>query len=162
MKTRVLLCLALLCGFGILFLNMDYMPYGGYRPVFMEREELEKSVSYQTESREMKRPGKIYYRNPYIFVSEKYKGVHIINNSNPKQPKQEGFIVAPGCLDMAVKGNILYIDNAVDLVSFDLETKKVTGRVKNVFPEPMAPDNMYYPATGRPENFIIVDWKRNY
>jgi hypothetical protein len=125
----------------------------GYAPVFMSRETLEKSVMYIAGNREMIHTGKIYYRSPYIFVNERYKGVHVINNTDPAHPVNEGFILAPGCIDMAVKGNILYLDNAVDLVSFDLDSKQVTKRIRNVFPELLPPDDlMAFWNYNRPKN----------
>jgi len=133
-----------------------------YTPVFMSRESLENSVRYISEAREMKQTGKIYFRAPYIYVNERYKGVHVINNSDPYNPVNEGFILAPGCIDMAVKGNIMYLDNSVDLVSFDLESKQVTKRLKNVFPEPLPPDDWSFSAfQNRPEGSVIVEWKKN-
>ena len=132
-----------------------------YRPVFMSREVLDNSVSYIAGAREMIWTGKIYYRSPYIFVNERYKGVHVINNTNPAHPVKEGFILAPGCIDMAVKDHILYLDNAVDLVSFDLNSKQVTKRIRNVFPEPVPPDDggivNYH---NRPKDYILVEWKK--
>lgn len=136
----------------------SYYKYWNYVPVFMKRVDLEKSVSYQS-ARDMENPGKIYYRHPHIYINEKYKGVHVINNSDPATPVNEGFIVAPGCLDMAIKGNIMYLDNAVDLVAFDLEAKEVTERIRKVFPEPVSPDNeVFYAAKDRAE-YILVAWK---
>jgi len=130
-----------------------------YYPVMMERSELEKSVFYQSSPKEMTNPGKIYYHYPYIFVNERYKGIHIIDNSNPERPVNEGYIVAPGCLDIAVKENIVYIDNAVDLVAFDLNTKKEVERIRDVFPEPGSPFGHFYFPPGRKEDKIIVEWK---
>ncbi|MDR0544981.1 MAG: hypothetical protein LBG30_06540 [Odoribacteraceae bacterium] len=136
-----------------------YSPQSAYAPVFMERQELERSVSYTT-PRDLQNPGKIYHKAPYLYVNEKYKGIHVINNANPARPVPEGFIIAPGCIDMAIKGNILYIDNAVDLVAFDLNARVVTERVKNIFPEPLSPDG--YPCyVERPESYILVGWKQN-
>ena len=135
----------------------------GYTPVFMSRETLEKSVMYISGSHELIRTGKIYYRDPYIFVNERYKGVHVINNTDPSHPVNEGFILAPGCIDMAVKDNILYLDNAVDLVSFDLDARQVTQRNRNVFPEPLPPDDlMVFWHYKRPNDYILVDWKKTY
>ena len=133
-----------------------------YLPVYMEKSELERSVSYQSGERALENPGKIYHKAPYIYVNERYKGVHVINNSNPANPVHEGFIVVPGCLDMAAKGDVLYIDNSTDLVAFDLNTKQVTKRIKDAFPEPLAPDNSYYYDFNRPANMVIVAWKKNY
>jgi len=130
-----------------------------YVPVYMSRANLDVSVKYVAEARNMTQTGKIYYRHPYIFVNERYTGVHVINNSDPARPVREGFILAPGCIDMAVKGNILYIDNAVDLVSFDLHNKEVTKRIRNVLPEPLPPDEFYrYRPEKRPKGYIIVNW----
>ena len=130
-----------------------------YKPVFMTRDMLENSVMYLEGARDMIQTGKIYYRAPYIYVNERYKGVHVINNSDPYHPVKEGFISAPGCIDMAAKGNILYLDNAVDLVSFDLNVKEVTKRIRNVLPEPLPPDDFFrYRHEKRPQGYIVVNW----
>ena len=127
----------------------------------MKRSDLEQSVSFQSGARTIENPGKIYCKAPYIFVNERYKGVHIINNTDPQNPVKEGFIVVPGCIDMAVKGAILYVDNAVDLVAFDLSSKQVSKRIQKVFPEPISPDNMHYYYSGDRGDFILVGWKEN-
>lgn len=131
-----------------------------YSPVFISRETLENSVKYIPGVRDMIQTGKIYHRTPYIYINERYKGVHVINNANPAHPIHEGFILAPGCIDMAVKGNILYLDNSVDLVSFDLDSKQVTHRIRDVFPEPPPPNNLGYYRFNRPEGYILVEWKK--
>ena len=148
---------------GIWILNTSfsdsYYANRKYIPVFMKRGDLEQSVSFQSGARAIENPGKIYYKAPYIYMNERYKGVHIINNSDPQNPVNESFIVAPGCIDMAVKGSILYMDNAVDLVAFDLSSKQVSKRIRDVFPEPISPDNEYYNYYR--DDFILVGWKEN-
>ena len=132
-----------------------------WSPVYISRESLENSVKYTPQARPMIQTGKIYYRAPYIYVNERFKGVHVINNTNPAHPVVEGFILAPGCIDMAVKENILYLDNAVDLVSFDLDTKQVTKRIRNVFPEPLPPEDFrFYGSPNRPKGYVLVEWKK--
>ena len=147
---------------GFLLLNTSlYYPdfWGDYVPVFMERTELEKSVSYSPEGRELENPGKIYYRTPYIFINERYKGIHVINNTDPAHPVNEGYIIAPGCLDIAIKNDILYLDNAVDLVAFHLERREVVHRERNIFAESLAPDRSYF--NQRPtKDAILVGWKK--
>lgn len=132
---------------------------GYYAPVFMERSELEKSVFFEQKERDLINPGKIYSKDKTIFINEKYKGVHVIDNTTPEAPKKIGFIVAPGCIDIAVKGNTLYLDNAVDLVAFNLETKEVTERIREIFPEPLSPQNYSYYGD-RPDNTILVGWNK--
>jgi hypothetical protein len=151
---------------GILILTTSYTDNSSlyyenrnYVPVFMKRADLEQSVSYQPPE-DMENPGKIYYKAPYIYVNERYKGVHVIDNSQPENPVSVGFIVAPGCLDMAVKGDIIYLDNSVDLVAFDLTKREVTNRIANVFPEPVSPDNeIFYAGTDR-SGYVLVAWKK--
>jgi hypothetical protein len=138
--------------------SADYSGYySEYYAVYMDRTNLEKSVFYIETGKDMKNPGKIYYKHPYLLVNEKYKGVHVIDNTNPENPVKKGFIIAPGCLDMAVKDDVIYLDNAVDLVSFDFSQKKVTMRIPNILPEPISPNGQYY-ADNRPDGLIVVEW----
>jgi hypothetical protein len=141
--------------------SFDWYSSWTYSPVFLSREALENSVKYIPGARDMVQTGKIYYRTPYIYVNERYKGVHVINNTNPARPVNEGFILVPGCIDMAVKENILYVDNAVDLVSFDLDSKQVTKRIRNVLPEPLPPEDFRFYGLNRPEGYILVEWRKN-
>ncbi|MDR1524192.1 MAG: hypothetical protein LBS79_02900 [Tannerella sp.] len=166
MKTKFKILMASLMMAGIIVVNTSFADYEywDYIPVFMKRADLEKSVSWQSGGRDLENPGKIYYKSPYIFVNERYKGVHVINNSDPYKPVKEGFIVAPGCIDIAVKGNMMYLDNSVDLVAVDLNTKQVTSRIRNVFPEPSSPENQVFYDYGelRDPDLILVAWKKNF
>ncbi len=134
-----------------------------YHPIFMNRSILESSVNYQ-HPRALETPGKIYHKDNKIFISERYKGVHVINNKDPENPVPEAFISAAGCVDMAIKNNILYLDNAVDLIAIDLTNRQLVKRVKNVFPEPYPPDlndipDKYLQGNRTSDDLIIVGWK---
>ena len=137
-----------------------------YYPILMERSELEKSV-FVRDNQEIVNPGKIYYKDNYIYLNEKFKGIHVIDISNPASPERIAFINIPGCIDIAIKNNSLFADNAIDLVSIDLSDRvqslNVSKRVKNVFSESTPPDLDYIPAafnhSNRPANTIIVAWK---
>lgn len=135
--------------------------YGDYTPYFMERSELERSVFYAPQPRDMVDPGKIWIDGGgrTVYIVERYKGVHIIDNADPSAPRQTKFIVAPGCMDLAVRGGVLYLDNAVDLVAFDLASGAVTARLKNYFPEPASPDNHRALVPDDP-GMIVVGWKK--
>jgi len=137
-----------------------------YQPLLVKRSELEQSVSFST-PREINNPGKIYFREGYLFLNEKYEGVHVIDNRNPENPVQLGFLKIPGSIDMAANGNYLYVDNAVDLVTIDLSDRanpQLVSRRKNVFPELPPPDLNFVPdrfmAYNRPENTIIIGWEK--
>jgi hypothetical protein len=86
--------------------------------------------------RSLEQPGKMYVKGKYLFVNEIKKGIHIIDNGNPANPKFVTFINIPGNGDIAVRDNILYADSFSDLVSIDITdpaAPKEVGRVKNVF-----------------------------
>lgn len=159
-RLRPLLLILLSAGAWLLT-SSDVGPgsYYNYTPYFMERSELERSVFYTDGARKMVEPGKIWVQGDKLYVNERYKGVHIIDNSDPSNPVQSGFIVAPGCLDMAVKGSIIYVDNAVDLVAFDMAQNRVTERLKNFFPAPPSPDGERY-YWNHDADKIVVGWRK--
>lgn len=139
-----------------------------YKPVLMDRSSLERSILWKP-AKEIKVPGKIYYKDNYILISERYLGVHLVDNTDPKNPVIKGYISVPGCVDMAMKDNTLYVDNAVDLVAIDISqigSSQITikKRVKDTFPELMPPDGLSVPYSysiaNRPKNSVIVNWTK--
>ncbi len=156
------LCLAT----GILLSSSDPVSYGAYTPVFMERGEMENAVKIEA-AQPLHSPGKIYVYGQYILVNELYKGIHIIDNSNPASPLNMAFLHIDGCIDMAMKDNVLYADNAIDLIALKTNdhfvSVQVTQRIKSIFPETQSPDGLWSPYTAnkyRPENGILVAWKK--
>jgi hypothetical protein len=100
--------------------------------------------------------GKLTVIGKYIFLSEPFKGIHIIDNSNPSSPKNVSFINIPGNEDMAVKGNTLYADAYGDLVSFDISDPlnvKAKEFTANVFPD----HSNYYLGNNIPGGIINPD-----
>lgn len=110
--------------------------YTVFEPVYMLRADLQQAVKVAP-AQTLREPGKIYSKGHYLFINEVDKGVHIVDNSNPSAPRFLSFITIPGNLDMAVKGNILYADNYIDLVALDISNPldvRLVNRVENVFP----------------------------
>lgn len=141
--------------------------YSEYRPVFMLRAEMEKNVRLDA-PRPVRNPGKIYLKDNLIFINEKYRGVHVIDNSDPAFPVNFAFITIDGCIDVAIKNDVLYADNAVDLIAVRLQNFPrnivVTERIKNVFPEPVSPDGRslsWKEQQAKPKNAILVRWDKN-
>ncbi|VAW22903.1 hypothetical protein MNBD_BACTEROID01-2143 [hydrothermal vent metagenome] len=151
----------------ILLSGFDDIPssFFEYEPIFMNRSEMESGVRL-VDPRGIRNPGKIYTKGSLIFINEKYLGIHVIDNSNPESPKNVAFIRIDGSIDMAIKGNVLYADNAVDLIAIRINPEfagiEVTSRVKNVFPELVAPDGRglsRQEEMARPKNSILVRWR---
>ncbi|MDH5398508.1 MAG: hypothetical protein OEX02_10195 [Cyclobacteriaceae bacterium] len=138
-----------------------------YVPVMVDRADFEAAVSVMA-ARDVHQAGKIYTIGNYIFLNERFKGIHVIDNTDPANPLNKGFINIPGNVDMAVKGNTLYADSAVDLLAIDISNPQkvvVTSRQKDTFPELIPPDMDFMPDSFRKENreeknTIIVDWKK--
>jgi len=82
--------------------------------------------------RDLKNPGKIYVYGNYLLINEINEGIHIIDNSNPAHPVPLSFVVISGNKDMAVKENVLYADNAIDLLAIDISDPKSPKFLKRV------------------------------
>ena len=166
-KNLFSLLFTLLCvGTGVLLSASDPVFYGDYTPVFMDRSEMEKAVKLEM-AQPLRDPGKIYLYDKYILVNERYKGIHIIDNSNPALPQNLAFLHIDGCIDMAMKNNMLYADNAIDLIALktmgNFTGVEVTERIKGIFPEIESPDGFwtpYYLNKFRPKNGILVAYKK--
>lgn len=107
----------------------------GMRPVYVEGESWKAfSVS---EPEALKNLGKIYYKDQHIYVIERSRGIHILDNTDPANPLPIKFINIQGCNDVAIKGNILYADNFTDLVSVDIssfDNMRLVNRLENLYP----------------------------
>lgn len=132
-----------------------------YQPVIMQRIDFEPSTVFENTPRTIENSGKIYVKDNFIFVNEVNKGFHIINNSNPENPINIGFIKVLGSSDLSIKDDVFYVNNAVDLVAFTInettETLTITKRIQNIFPQILSPDGFQH--YGLDANNIIVDWE---
>lgn len=112
------------------------MTYMKQIPVTATYDEIRQAPTLEA-AREMDNPGKIYMNGDYIFVNERLEGLHIIDNSNPSAPQRVAFLKIPGNLDVAMKGNILYVDNYTDMLSIRLNSInsiELLHRQEDVFP----------------------------
>ena len=140
--------------------------YYSYCPLLMSRATLEQSVA-ALPARPMHNTGKIYRLGRFLFINEQYEGIHVIDNQDPEHPQLISFLRVPGNVDMAVKGNLLYVDNGPDLVSIDIsnpQAVRTVGRVRNAFRELPMPTNFgITPAClpeNRPANTVVVGWQK--
>ena len=105
----------------------------GLKPIYVSESQVQTVEALPPQP--IVRLGKIYYKDQTIYVNESYLGVHVIDNSDPLNPLKIKFLRIPGCRDIAIKGNILYADNAGDLVAVDisnLDQPKVVKRLEGI------------------------------
>jgi hypothetical protein len=130
--------------------------YVYYAPVYTSLAEIRSSVDVIA-PREMESPGRIYFKDNYLFINEAGKGVHVIDNRNPAQPKPVSFITIPGNYDIAILGSTLFADSYVDLVALDItDVANATeiGRAKDMF-------NSYGTNFSvDPTQGVITDWEK--
>jgi hypothetical protein len=130
--------------------------YVYYKPVYSTTAQIKAAVGLK-EAQPIAEPGKIYFKDKTLFINEVGKGIHIINNTDPSNPKPLNFLNIPGNYDLAILGNTLYADSFVDLITFDisdLSAIKEINRIERLF-------NHYnsYGFYSDPQLGTVTDWE---
>lgn len=162
MKNRSLLIWVILILITILLgscCSTRYVEYKSktYVPVYKDLNEIRSGLK-NSPPRDLMNTGKIYFYGNYILINEKNEGIHIIDNSNPSNPRNISFVNIQGNGDMAVKNNILYANSYVDLVALDISnttSPTLVKRVNNIFPNLLEINNNAYLD---PEKGLLVDF----
>lgn len=137
-----------------------------WKPQYMSWKDLRASIKGEPAKAPLKR-GKIGVRGDLLFLNEPNQGIHVYDNSNPAAPRAIAFIKIPGNVDLAVRGDILFVDSFVDLVSLDIsalpEVKELNRQV-DVFPyDPLqAADEevWHYSEDLDKTKGVVVAWKK--
>lgn len=135
MKKKIVVILSLLT---LSFMSCDdkdgeYADYVVARPLVINQSEL--ATIDIIAPRPVDESGKVYTYQDYIFVNDKYQGVHVIDNTFPQRPRKIAFIKIPGNVDISVKDDFLYADSLTDLVVLDIsdiENIQQVNRLENV------------------------------
>ena len=140
----------------------DFADYLVATPITMSLEDFKNSVDIVA-PKPIDESGKIYAYENYIFVNDKYKGVHVIDNSDPGSPQKVAFIKIAGNVDISIKGNYLYADSLTDLMVLDISEINAIRIVNRL--EDVLRDNIVWPIADiyeydgiDYENEILVGW----
>ncbi len=103
----------------------------GYKPIYALPGELEIGLE---SARSISSAGKIYSYGDLLLVNEKGIGVHVYDNSDPKNPENKFFVAIPGNNDIAMKAGVLYADSFDDLLTleFSADTVILLKRIESV------------------------------
>ena len=126
-------------------------------PVFMSEDAFRKSVVVSPTPQPISNYGKMCFYEGYMYISESGKGIHIIDNRNPSNPKNVGFIELLGNADLAIRDGKLYADALIDLVWFNVGNPtqpKLEGRLEDVFAK--------YMPLPQTDNEYGIDWQKCY
>jgi hypothetical protein len=159
---KIYFILVVLIGIATSCTDKIFETFTANAPVYLSYTDLRSAVK-MTAARELNNPGKIYFKDQFIFINEKMAGVHVFDVSDPKNPQNKGFIEIPGNVDIAIKDNILYADSYIDLVSIDVSsfsTIKEVGRVQKVFPYTLPVYDTKYPVAKLDDTKgIVTAWE---
>jgi hypothetical protein len=89
-------------------------------PVVELRDKVEARV-HNSPARSMSDLGPCVAHGSFLYLVERYAGLHIIDNSNPSTPRKLSFLQIPGNYHVAIAKDILIADNSTDIVTFDLQ-----------------------------------------
>lgn len=130
-------------------------------PVYQSKAELRSLAGVQA-ARELVNPGKIFFKDNRLFVTELGEGVHIIDNSDPANPVNISFLEIPGVMDVQMKNEFLYADSYMDLVVFDLSdvnNAQLVDTAEDVFIYNLPVHDARYPRADVDENNgVVVAW----
>jgi hypothetical protein len=142
--------------------TVELITYEANVPVYMSFNEFRASFE-KSAPVEISHPGKMYFKDGYLFVNEYGKGIHVIDNTNPANPKKVAFYEIMGNVDMAIKGNVLFADSYIDLLAIDItdiNNPVEIDRIENVFPEIVPEGEQWYPyAMVDKSKGVIVGWE---
>ncbi len=141
----------------------EYADYLVAKPITISKEDFKSSTSIIA-PKPIDESGKIYAYKNYIFVNDKYQGIHVIDNSNPVSPSKIAFIKIPGNVDISIKDDYLYADSIMDLIVLDIsdiQNIKEVQRMENVLRNYVVFAQADFHEYGEIdyEKDIIVGWK---
>lgn len=133
------------------------LSYTFFRPLYKTKGEVRANIKSNA-PRLVERPGKLYIRGNYIFLTETDRGIHVIDNADPANPRNIAFIDIPGNMDMAVKGHTLYADLYTDLVAVDISNPSAV-RLEHV-EEGVFPHRRWTAGFWADTSKVISEWVR--
>ncbi|GMN07054.1 hypothetical protein MTsPCn5_24430 [Croceitalea sp. MTPC5] len=144
--------------------NEEFADYLVARPLVISRTEFANSVDVVSPL-PINESGKIYAYQDYVFINDKYKGVHVIDNSNPESPQKIAFIKIVGNVDISIKDDFLFADSITDLIILDISDITNIEQVNRL--ENVLLGNIIFPTEAQlfewgtidHQNEIIVGWE---
>lgn len=132
----------------------------GYKPIYVSYESLRK-IELQP-ARKLKNPGKIYTKDKILYINEVGEGIHVFDNADKSKPKAISFISIPVNQDISIINNVLYADNADELVAIDISNPleiKVLKRIEKAFPYASYPQQRGRFECADPAKGYVKSWE---
>ena len=114
----------------------ETVTYTAYHPVILSASEWRSDEFSFAPAGQVCDPSGFYVYGNVLFVLDRSKGLHIIDNTDNAAPRPLTFLNIPGGEGLAVRNNVLYVNQYVDLLAFDLSDPtepQFLSRTENVF-----------------------------
>lgn len=135
----------------------------GWAPVY-NKDEANKQIK-SMEPRTIDKGGKIYVKGDTLYQVESGKGIHVIVLKQPSNPQKVAFINVLGAQEIAIKDNMMYVNNMNDLVVLDItdvRAVKIADRITSVFHlvDPAHPPGTGYYECVDASKGEVVGWEQ--
>ena len=136
--------------------------FSSREPVYLGYAELRGAVR-TVEPRPLEDVGRVYVYEDFLFLNARNEGVHVIDNSDPTEPRPVSFIEIPGNTELEIRDGVLFADSYVDLVAIELggfgAGPRQVAREEGIFPwDPYqnVPPGTYFGREPDPELGVVV------
>jgi len=132
-KTLIHLIIASLFLASCLVEDQSEVQVTGLKPVYINSDSLQ---ILRIDTKTYENLGKFITVGNFIYINERYEGIHVIDNTNPSDPKNVHFWQITGCIDFTIKDQFLYAENGYDLLTVDITNPadiKLKNRIKNIY-----------------------------
>jgi len=143
--------------------NPPPLEVSGYMPLYLQKEGND-TVRF-TEPQPTVNGGKIYLKGNILYQIEQYKGIHIINVTDPEIAEKIGFYEIFGCNQITMEGKYMYVNSARDFLVIDVSDLSLP-RLVNYYPDyfeafsfPPPPASGYFECVD-PSKGIVTGWKK--
>lgn len=155
-----LLCLTILAGLTSCLRDdcTSQRDYVVYNPVYLHVDQFRTDEIAVTDSRVLESPGKLYFYKNFLLINEMALGLHVYDISERSNPIEIAFYNIPGNFDMAIKDDVLFVDNVIDLLAVDItdvRNPSILYRYEN-FKDTWEPEDQRYHAYNIRSNRVEV------
>jgi len=130
------------------------------RPIYMDYQTLRSSITV-SDPRPLKDISRVYVYQGAVFLNSKNQGIHVLDNSDPNNPRNVAFIEIPGNTEISIRSNHMYVDSYVDLVTLNIsdpQNVQEEDREQEIFPYDEyqnVPEDIYFREIDESRGVVI-------
>ncbi len=114
----------------------ETVTFRAFDPITITANEWRSDVFTPTAAETVCDPSGFYVYGDYLFVLDRNEGLHLIDNRDNANPRPVAFVPIRGGQGIAVRNNVLYVNQYIDLLAFDIsspESPRFLSRTEDAF-----------------------------